>query len=618
MRKLVTSCITALVASQLVVPSVLAKNENALSIVPNEIAAQQVLVKNTIWQYKRLTSEFISTSTTIRIRDIQGTQHISPYNTKTVQQVVGIVTKTDKNGFYMQDPTPDNDIRTSEGIYVYSKNHQVKEGTLVSVSGKVMEYVGPGYSDKAETDLTSTQISATTISVAPTNPFPAPKPVRIGVNGLPIPEESIDSDAFSRFNPEVDAIDFYESLEGMMIELPRPKVVAPQKNGNLYVLVDNNSKNISARGGTPLLQKDNFNPERLSLKVARTFVAKSGDTLDGNVVGVVGYDYGNYRIDPVGTLPALQDGGLKSTVTKLVPQEDQLTVATYNIENFSANTTSTTTDKVTKLAKSITTNLQAPDIIGIQEMQDNNGETNDGTTDASKSAKRLIDAIAAAGGPTYKYIDIAPQNNEDGGAPGANIRVGFLYNPARVHLAEATSLSANPIRIGEGNDLFMNTRKPLAAEFTFKGQNVVVIANHLNSKRGDATPFGKVQPLVLKSEPFRVQLAQEINTFMSNVLAKDSNTAVVALGDMNDFEFSAPLQALKGTVMTNMMEVLPKEERYTYIHDGNAQILDHILVSNNVASKTKIDPVRINAEFMKEHGRLSDHDPVVAQINFAK
>jgi uncharacterized protein len=614
LRKFVSTGLTTLLAVQLITPSALAANESAL---PFERYKSEI--KATSFNSMSLPSEFIEALGNLRIHTIQGEQHTSPYNKEIVKNVIGIVTKTEKNGFYMQDPKPDHNSKTSEGIYVYSKNHQVQKGNLVLVSGQVNEYIGQGYSDKAQTDLAGTQINAHNIVIAPNNPFPLPKPVKIGKHGMQIPEKRIDSDAFSVFNPKVDAIDFYESLEGMMVELHQPKIIAPQKNGNLSVVVDNKGKKVSSRAGTPLLQVDNFNPERLFIKVPRSTVTKAGDFLNGNVTGIVGYDYGNYRISPVDTLPAIKDGGLQPTITNIRPAEDKLTVATYNIENFSANTKTTNNDKVAKLATSIVTNLKSPDIIGVQEMQDNNGETNDGTTDASKSAQRLIDAIAVAGGPTYKYVDIAPQNNQDGGAPGANIRVGFLYNPNRVDLVdnnEVKLLTANPIRIGETDELFQNTRKPLAAEFSFNGEHVVVVANHLNSKRGDATPFGQIQPLELKSEPTRIQLAQEINTFMSDILAKEKNATVIAVGDMNDFEFSKPMQALKGKSMKNMTDSLPKEKRYTYIHEGNAQTLDHILVSNNVAKNTVADIVRMNSEFMKEHGRVSDHDPVLAQISF--
>ena len=75
---------------------------------------------------------------------------------------------------------------------------------------------------------------------------------------------------------------------------------------------------------------------------------------------------------------------------------------------------------------------QSPDIIALQEIQDNNGTTDDGTVDASETYGALIAAIQTAGGPVYEYRDIAPLDGLDGGVPGGNIRVGFLFNPARV------------------------------------------------------------------------------------------------------------------------------------------------------------------------------------------
>ena len=84
------------------------------------------------------------------------------------------------------------------------------------------------------------------------------------------------------------------------------------------------------------------------------------------------------------------------------------------------------------------TNLKSPDIITLVEVQDNDGEVNSGQTDASENYMRLIEAIKAAGGPTYQWTDVAPKNNDNGGAPGGNIRVGYLYNPERVTLSQGT------------------------------------------------------------------------------------------------------------------------------------------------------------------------------------
>lgn len=518
----------------------------------------------------------------------------------------------------MQDSQPDNDPATSEGIYVYKKEANVAAGDLVQIDGEVEEFIGSGYADRFDTDLSITEIKASNIAVKANNQQ-LPSAIVLGENGVKIPDQIIDNDAFGVFDPNEDAIDFYESLEGMRVTMPTPQIVGPQKNGNLYVTVANGGDKVTTKYGTPLLGENQFNPERLSLKVPRDYVAKAGDKFTGDITGVVGYDYGAYRISPVTELPSVTDGGFKQVGANIQPRLGKLTVATYNIENFSANAKETSDEKVKAIAYSIKYNLKMPDIIGVQEMQDNNGSINDGTTDASLSAKRIIDAVQEIRGPKYEYVEVAPQNNQDGGAPGANIRVGFFYNPSRVKLADKPKLlETNPTRIGQENSLFDNTRKPLAAEFTFQGQNIVVVSNHLNSKLGDATPFGKIQPLVLKSEEKRIQLAQEANNFVKEIQKRDVNAPVVIVGDMNDFEFSKPLQALKAENMQDMLETVSKENRYTYIHDGNAQVLDHILVTNNIAPHTVVDPVHLNSNIMKEHGRVSDHDPVLAQIDLKK
>ena len=58
-------------------------------------------------------------------------------------------------------------------------------------------------------------------------------------------------------------------------------------------------------------------------------------------------------------------------------------------------------------------------------------------------------------------------------------------------------------------------------------------------------------------------------------------------------------------------------DRYSYFYRGSNQVLDNIFISNNMAAKARFEPVHINASFMKEHGRASDHDPVLVQIEFS-
>jgi len=558
------------------------------------------------------------------IHDIQGTSHSSPYVGQTVTQIDGIVTHIDGDNIYMQEKNPDDDLKTSEGLLVYKRDHSVKIGDHISVDGQVKEYVLDGYSDKLETDLSFTEIAATNIEVLSSGNV-LPEPVILGKNGRVIPDKIIDNDRFTAFDPEEDAIDFYESLEGMRVQLNNAVVVGPQKYGDLSVVVDNGTSQVRTNAGGYKLTKEDPNPEILYVEVGNNFVAKVGDSFNGAITGVLSYDYGTFKVyrNTNEALPSLQDGGLQPETTTIEANSEHLTVATYNLENFSAQSDE---QKVTRIATSIVNQLKSPDIIALVEVQDNDGSANSGNTSADASYTRLINKIRDMGGPSYHFTDIAPENNQDGGQPGGNIRVGYIYNPDHVQLTagqkgtatEAVTyqngkLSKNPGRIAP--DKFQDTRKPLAAQFEFNGEEVVVIAAHLNSKRGDYPLFGKIQPPTIGSEAERIELATEINQFVKAIESDNQEANVIVLGDLNDFEFSKPLDVLKGSELTNLVDQLPESERWTYNYRGNSQALDHILVSNHLAKDAEIDIVHINSPFMEAHGRASDHDPVLAQID---
>src|SRR5690606_12889139 len=254
-------------------------------------------------------------------------------------------------------------------------------------------------------------------------------------------------------------------------------------------------------------------------------IAKAGDTFAENPVGVLGYGFGNYQIwTEESELPAIVDGGTTPEETWIENKEDELTVAAYNVENFSADPSHTSDAKAQRIAESFVDDLNSPDVIVMVEVQDNDGPIASNNSDASASYERLITDIETAGGPTYAWTDIAPEYNQDGGQPDGNIRVGYLYNPKRVTLSEGTKgtatqdpewvdgeLSWNPGRIQP--ILMPNTRKPIAAQFEFQGEQVVVIGAHLNSKGGDEPLFGQNQPPFLGSEEERIELAEAINGF---------------------------------------------------------------------------------------------------------
>lgn len=581
----------------------------------------------------------------LKISQIQGAGHTSPYVGSLVTNVKGIVTYIkDADNFYIQSAAADadTDINTSEALLIYQKggSSAVKTGDAVTVDGIVKEYGFTG-------QLTTTEIAASkTTVVSSSNALPAP--TLLGTGGRVVPTTVIDDDKFSKFDPATDAIDFYESLEGMRLELTKPTTVGPavyyasSSTFEIPVITVNGTANTtevtSAAGGLVLTGAD-FNPQRLMLSVKSAPVLTTGQQFLSNITGILTYDFGKFLVSAEKALPDVSPSKLQREITSLSSgEESKLNIASFNIENFSKLNDP---KKIANVAKDIVVNLNTPDIIGLTEVQDNDGTGTNGT-EANESFQALINAIHAIDSSlNYGYTDIAPLNNQDGGVPEGNIRSGFLYNMDRVDLKEGTAgtateavtysastgLSLNPGRIDPANEAFKDSRKPLAAEFTFQGNDVIVIANHFNSKSGDSYLFGSVQPPNFSSEVQRAKIAKVVGGFVEDVLQKNADASVVVLGDLNDFQFSNTLNILKGSALTNLVNTLPLNERYSYVYQGNSQTLDHILVNNKLASASKLDIVHINSDFADPGDyppgtefpadiRISDHDPLLAQIDF--
>ena len=568
------------------------------------------------------------------IGEVQGESHQSPLVGKEVVINNVVVTKTDKGkGFYVQDRVSDNNPRTSDAVYVASEE-KVVSGDLLRVQGTVKEGYMEEYSvrqgqtfKKPAGSLTVTQIINATITKL--GKAELPKALNISEK---MPKDVVDNTP-TKYNPETEALDYWESLEGMLVEVTKPKVTGPQYKGDIYVLPgDYKGQKLNNIGGVNL-RPGVQNTEVLPVTVGNKFVAKAKDYFNDNITGVVTYKNKTYKIDP-SSVPAIQDGGLKREVSKIYPAEDKLTIASYNIENFSANNSGhdeTPEEKVDKIANSFIKEVHSPDIITLIEVQDNNGGVNDGTVDGVKSGEKLAQRIKSLGGPDYKYTEIAPVDGKDGGKPGANIRVAYLYNPKRVTLIgkekggseEAARfvnghLEKNPARVDPTSVHFEKVRKSLAAEFEFKGERIVVIANHLKSKLGDDAIYGSNQPSVENTKAKRIEEAKILNAFIKEGLRQNPNLKFVLTGDFNDFEFSDSVKTIVGNELVNLMAEHEQGDRYSYFYRGSNQSLDNILISKNIKDKVVFSPVHINASFMEEHGRASDHDPVVVQIDFSK
>ncbi|PWR02732.1 hypothetical protein DKT77_10655 [Meridianimarinicoccus roseus] len=436
-----------------------------------------------------------------------------------------------------------------------------------------------------------------------------------------------------------DGIDFFESLEAMLVTAEDLLAVSgTNRFGEIFAVTNQgvDATGISSRGTLNIAPND-FNPEKIQINEDTGILpgfsipmVDVGAQL-GDVTGVIGYSFGNYEILPTQAFVA-SPSSLTAEVTTLAGDADTMTVASYNVLNLDPNDADGDTDvadgRFDAIAAQIVANLGAPDVIGLQEIQDNTGSTDDGTVSASQTLQLLVDAIVAAGGPAYSFIDntfIA--DNASGGQPGANIRTAFLYNDARVDLVPGSVQTID----GQGSgQAFNGARLPLVADFEFNGETVTVVNNHFSSKGGSAPILGVEQPFDQRQEDVTVNgslderqaQSMAVQNFLAAKLAADPSAKLVALGDFNEFEFVSPVTGLEnvlnadGTGVNNLTNTLPEDERYSFNFQGNSQSLDHILVSDSLADNADFDIVHVNSEFADGASKASDHDPLLATLGF--
>ncbi|WP_226577435.1 choice-of-anchor I family protein [Acuticoccus sediminis] len=603
-----------------------------ISAADSGTGAAQIAVANEI-SGTTIVYEFVPA---LAIYDIQGAGHLSAYDGDVVQ-TTGIVTAVDTNGFYLQDVDGDGNDATSDGIFVFTGSAPaVAVGDEATVTGTVDEYQ-PG--DPEDANLTITEIVSPEVTVLSSgNALPAA--TLIGAAGRTPPTEVVITDGETpvdlaldpgTFDPAVDGIDFYESLEGMYVQLDDPAVISTTNSyGETWILTDDgagSTPGLNDRGGINInADADGYgdlNPERIQIQedsgLTPGDIAFEVGTELQDVFGVVSYSFGNFEVLATEAVVAEAESTNTRETAALAGGENELLFATYNVLNVTANEADGDADQIAQLAQQIVDHMGSPDIVALQEIQDDSGVTDDGTLSADETLQAIVDAIAEAGGPRYEFVSaVVDEDGETGGVPGGNIRNAFIYNPDRVELQRAITLESDVLAAyGVSNpDAFEDTRDPLMGVFTFNGETVTVINNHFSSRSGSTPIFGATQEFIQAGEDARQQQALTVNEVVDALLADDPDANVIVNGDLNTFEFTDEVAddlqgTLGGKVLTNLIDGVDEGERYTYVFDGNSQVLDHILVSNNLAGQAEADIVHVNNDFLDY---ASDHEPVVARI----
>lgn len=601
------------------------------------------------------------------IHDVQGPGASSPIPGASVS-VRGIVTGVRTNGFFVQEEEADYDAdpQTSEGILVFTSAAPpaaAAVGNLVQVTGTVTEFVPS--QDPLQPPLTELS-SPTVVLISSGNPLPAPVPLT------------------PTFPDPAGVHDQLERVEGMRVSVASLTVTGPTlgnvnepnatatTTGVFYGVVTGISRPFREAGiqapdpapaGTiPPIPRFDSNPERIRVDsdslVGSLPIDVGAGAVVSNLVGPLDYTFRTYSISPDPASPPTTVGSPTATAVN-VPLSSEFTVGAYNLERFfdTVNdpgigepvlTATAFNNRLAKGSLGIRNFLRTPDIVGIVECENL-------TTLQALAARISSDAIAASQ-PDPLYQAFLVEGNDVGG-----IDVGFLVKTAlvtgatpRVTINSVTQFGlADTITNPDSSTDILNDRPPLVLDAVVNHAGgasfpVVVIVNHLRSLNGVADlapgpngwPTGgdRVRNKRQKQAEYLANLVQTRQT---------SNPAehIVLVGDFNAFEFNDGLGDSMGVIdgtpspdnqtavpgdgidlvnpdFVNLASSAPALDRYSFIFDGNAQSLDHVLVNTPLVTDTvarREEHPRINSDFPEVARndntsvvRLADHDPVVA------
>ncbi|OAR02433.1 hypothetical protein LLEC1_07854 [Akanthomyces lecanii] len=550
------------------------------------------------------------------IAEINGNKFVSPLNGQNVTNVTGLVTASNDNGIWLRSLQPDDDGRTSEGLYVFGKDiiSSVKAGDVISLNGRIEMY----RSNKNYIQLTELSQPTNVVVRSSGNPV---KPLVIAVDTLSPPTQDYSSldvggifgvpnavNLVSESNPTLDptryGLDFWQSLLGELVTIKGAyQTSRPNRFGDVWVRGNWNATGVNAHGGITMLEGD-ANPETITIGSPldgsqNPNNTKLGDYL-GDVTGVVYNAFGFYRLLPLTAVAPVVKASAEFPPIAFNSTGNcrGITVASYNAENLAPDSA-----HLPRVVDQILHKLRLPDLIFLQEVQDDSGPTNDGVTSASLTLGTLTDALQKESGVAYNFTNVDPVNNQDGGQPGGNIRQAYLYRVDALDLyqpkqggstdtnevLDGPALKYNPGRIDPSN----------------------------TAKGGSSTLHGDQRPPVNKGVEKRTIQNEAAASFIASILVKDPKARVIAAGDFNEFAQVQPMRVFADkSRLANMDDIVgtPPAERYSYLFDMNCQTLDHMYASNALRKNARFEHVHLNT-WQDDAGQVSDHDPSVAQFN---
>ena len=588
----------------------------------------------------------------LAIHTIQGTGNLSAY-AGTQVRTTGIVTGLKSNGFFLQasGAEVDADPQTSEGIFVFTGSPRPASpviGDALQVRGTVTEFI----SSNDPFSPAITEISgALNITVASSS------------NALPTPVVLTAADTV------VNDINNLERYEFMRVSVSSLTVVAPTggfkseanatstSDGVFYGVITGVARPFREPGiqvpdpvpapNPPNVPRFDANPERIRVdsdtQPGSSAINVTTGAIVSNLVGPLDYSARTYTIAPDAAMPPVVAGNISATPVPAAAA-NEFTVASMNLERFYDDVNDAGGDAVltaiayqnrlNKASLLVRNVLRAPDIVGIIEMES--------LTVLQTLATKINNDAVANGDPNPNYQAYLEEGNDVG-----LIDVGFLVKSARVNVLSVTQEGKNTTYINpnSGQPELLNDRPPLLLRAEVQPVNgdsypVTVIVNHLRSLNGVDDPIdgNRVRVKRRAQAEFLANLIQSRQT-------NDPTEHIVSIGDYNVFQFNdglvdslgiikgstvpADQVVLPGTDLVNpdlvdAGDFVPDAEHYSYVFEGNAQEIDHILLTQNLLNRfTRLAYARVDADFPEvfrsdatRPERVSDHDGVVAYFSF--
>lgn len=515
----------------------------------------------------------------------------------------GLVTGVASDGFYLQDPVGDGDPATSEGIFVYTWSAPaVTVGQCVRVAGEVVEY------------FAKTELNWVT-AIVPTD--------ACGLDVVtPVMMPSV--------RPGDDPALVLEALEGMVVRLDAlvGTVHGPTKQfasgeQELAILPQTWQRYLGAVHlfpDQPALSALIFLSNRLGATLPNMQWGDRVQVGDSGLVGVLDYNFGKYQLLPLPD-PSLPEQPLIGIPGEVEPvalppvRPDEYGVCSFNVHGLGRGTAQFSNPAeyaaaLRQRGQVIASELTGCTVIALQE------------TGSPADAQALAELLATEQGLAYTALAIAGPASY---APEFPLTNSLLVDSARVTVAVMEAVEGCVAQdyglvapgVCPAGEYPVFDRPPLLAQLVIAGpqdapwesvQTIWVINNHWKSKSGDESVNARLRAAQANVVAQRVQA----------ILSVEPTAQVMVVGDLNDFYGGAAVAMLQNTTgMLHPYGWLPPLERYTYIFNGAAQVLDHVLVTPNLAPQLALVQIlHIHADAAAGDAPLaqSDHDPVVVRV----